>query len=175
MGRHRMPKRRSRAHPVPCQQCLGFCVPRAAQCIAMANTEQTEGTMKRSGIAAALSTATFVLGLPALAHATGELNKAAALDESASTQTAQSSSTTNATGSDATSAGDAKSQSNVGKKHPPTAAMDQATPPAKSASGKSTDAKHPPTAAMDSAAPQERSPGSTSTSDSSTQSGTSGT
>src|SRR3954465_8877488 len=111
MGRRRMPKRRSRAHPVPCQQCLGFCVPRAAQCIAMANTEQTEGIMKRSGIAAALSTATFVLGLPALAQATGELNKAAALDESAST--AQSSSTTNATGSDATSAGDAKSQSNV--------------------------------------------------------------
>src|SRR4029079_8878434 len=48
-----------------------------AQCIAMANTEQTEGNMKRSGIAAALSAVTFVLGLPALAHANGQVNKAA--------------------------------------------------------------------------------------------------
>jgi hypothetical protein len=138
----------------------------------MANTEQTEGNMKRSGIAAALSAVTFVLGLPALAHANGQLNKAAALDEP---QTAQSPATANATGADATSSGDVKAQSNAGKKHPPTAAMDQATPPAKAAPGKSTGAKHPPTAAMDSATPQERSPGSTSAPDSNTQSGTSGT
>ena len=140
----------------------------------MANTEQTEGNMKRSGIAAALSAVTFVLGLPALAHANGQLNKAASLDESAATQIAQSPAT-NATGADATSSGDVKAQSNAGKKHPPTAAMDQATPPAKSAPSKSTGAKHPPTAAMDNAAPQERSPGSSSTPDTSAQSGTTGT
>ncbi|HSC98393.1 MAG TPA: hypothetical protein VLI21_05800 [Casimicrobiaceae bacterium] len=131
--------------------------------------------MKRSGIAAALSAATFVLGLPALADANGQVNKAAQLDESAAAQIAQSPATANTTGTDATSSGDVKAQSNVGKKHPPTAAMDQATPPATSASGKSTAAKHPPTAAMDQAAPQERSPGSSSTPDTSTQSGTSGT
>jgi len=131
--------------------------------------------MKRSGIAAALSAVTFLLGVPALAHANGQVNKAAQLDESAATQIAQSPATGNATGADATSSGDVKAQSNAGKKHPPTAAMDQATPPSKSASDKSTGAKHPPTAAMDKAAPQERSPGSSSTPDTSAQSGTSGT
>jgi hypothetical protein len=139
----------------------------------MANTEQTEGTMKRSRIATALSAVTFALGLPALSHANGQANNAAA-DLSAPTQTAQSASTMNTTGGDTTSASDVKTPPNGVKKHPPTAAMDQATPREKSAPGKSA-AKHPPTAAMDSATPQERSPGSTSSPDSSTQSGEAGT
>lgn len=43
-------------------------------------------------------------------------------------------------------------------KHAPTAQMDQATPPGKSAKDRSANTKHPPTAQMDRAVPDERSP-----------------
>jgi len=172
-----MPAGAFRVHPdVHASRAGPLFAQAAVQCIALADTEQTEGEMKKSRVAAALSAVTFALVLPSVAYSHGQANNGAASDASAPTYTAQSSSSTNAAGNDAASSGDlAKSKADVGKKHPPTAAMDQATPPAKSAPGKSSAAKHPPTAAMDSAAPQERSPGSTSGQDSSSQSSTSGT
>ena len=57
---------------------------------------------------------------------------------------------------------DAKATRANPPKHPPTSAMDSATPSEKTTTGKAASTKHPPTTRMDRAAPDEKSPGTAS-------------
>ena len=67
---------------------------------------------------------------------------------------------------------DSKATQSKVRKHPPTAAMDSATPAEKTTTDKSAATKHPPTSQMDRAAPDQKS-STTSSDTSSTGSGTS--
>jgi hypothetical protein len=87
-------------------------------------------------------------------------NRAANLDQSAPSASGQQSPA--ATG-DTTSTGasqDAKGAQARSREHPPTAAMDRATPTDKSDSSASV--KHPPTSQMDGATPDQKAPASAS-------------
>ena len=61
---------------------------------------------------------------------------------------------------------DAKTTRANPPKHPPTSAMDSATPSEKTTTDKAASTKHPPTTRMDRAAPDEKSPGTASDADS---------
>ena len=67
---------------------------------------------------------------------------------------------------------DAKATQSKARKHPPTAALDSATPTEKTTTDKSGAMKHPPTSQMDRAAPEQKS-SPTSSDTSSTAAGTS--
>ena len=57
----------------------------------------------------------------------------------------------------ATAPSDSKAAQSKARKHPPTAAMDSATPTEKATTDKSAATKHPPTSQMDRAAPDQKS------------------
>lgn len=59
---------------------------------------------------------------------------------------------------DTTARSDAKTSQANPRKHPPTSAMDSATPSNKTTTDKAAGNKHPPTTRMDRAAPDEKSP-----------------
>jgi len=83
-----------------------------------------------------------------------------------------SSVTQSANGNAAAAPSDSKATQSKARKHPPTAAMDSATPAEKTTTDKSAATKHPPTSQMDRAAPDQKS-SPTSSDTSSTGSGTS--
>jgi hypothetical protein len=126
-----------------------------------------EVNMNKLRIASAVAALTAALVLPAWgADATS--NGTANLDQQVPSTSTQP--TAPATSDSATAGTQQGSNSKANpRKHPPTAAMDSATPTEKTPTGKSAATKHPPTTQMDRAAPDEKSPGSTS-SDSSTTS-----
>jgi len=115
--------------------------------------------MKKLRIASAVAALTSALALPVWgATANDTSNSAANLDQtvpSASTQQA-SPATGNAGATGAQQ--DSKAARARSREHPPTAAMDRATPTDKSDSAASV--KHPPTSQMDAATPDQKSPAS---------------
>jgi len=126
--------------------------------------------MNKLRIASAVAALTAALALPAWGANTTDAtsNSTANLDQPVPSTSTQP--TAPATGDNATGGTQQGSTSKANaRKHPPTAAMDSATPTEKTTTDKSAGTKHPPTSQMDRAAPDEKSPGSTS-SDSSTTS-----
>ena len=116
--------------------------------------------MNNLRIAAMVAAMTSALALPAVgANAADATNNGAAnLDQQVPSSASQQ------PGSDATSGAQQNTPARANaRKHPPTAAMDSATPADKATTSKSAATKHPPTTEMDRAAPDQKSPGSTST------------
>lgn len=115
--------------------------------------------MDKLRIASAVAALTSALALPAWGAGVndGAKDRAANLD-----QPLQSMATQQATpaANDDTTAGaqDSRGAQATARKHPPTAAMDSATPNEKTTSDRSPSSKHPPTTAMDRAAPDQASP-----------------
>jgi len=123
--------------------------------------------MNKLRIASAVAALTAAFALPAWgADATS--NGTANLDQQVPSTSTQPTAPATSDGATVGTQPGSNSKANP-RKHPPTAAMDSATPTDKTPTGKSAATKHPPTTQMDRAAPDEKSPGSTS-SDSSTTS-----
>jgi hypothetical protein len=92
----------------------------------------------------------------AVGYAQGEAG--AAKQEPAVQSSSDLTSPVSAATGDTRSPAAAQENQKASQKHPPTAAMDSATPVNKSAAGTMGTSKHPPTRSMDSAAPDEKSP-----------------
>ncbi|HET9670746.1 MAG TPA: hypothetical protein VFQ93_14155 [Casimicrobiaceae bacterium] len=115
--------------------------------------------MNRQRLAAAISAMTVVLALPAIAYGNGQRDATAAVTDRVAEAQSDESMKNNPATNDTDRAGPAQDRdTSVGKKHPPTAGMDRATPPDKSPPNAALN-KHPPTGAMDRAAPDEKSRG----------------
>ena len=120
--------------------------------------------MNKLRIASTVIALASAVTFPAWAATTTDVNRDAASNpDSTVTQPANG---------NATAPSDSKATQSKARKHPPTAAMDSATPAEKTATDKSAATKHPPTSQMDRAAPDQKS-STTSSDTSSTSSGTS--
>ena len=115
--------------------------------------------MNKLRIASTVITLASAMTFPAWAANTTDVSKDGASNlDSSVTQPANG---------NATTPSDSKATQSKARKHPPTAAMDSATPAEKTTTDKSAATKHPPTSQMDRAAPDQK---STSKSDSSSTS-----
>lgn len=119
--------------------------------------------MNKLRIASTVFALASTLTFPAWAATTTDVSKDGASNlDSSVTQPANA---------NAATPSDSKATQSKARKHPPTAAMDSATPAEKTTADKSAATKHPPTAQMDRAAPDQKSSGASSDA-SSTASGT---
>ncbi|HKP67601.1 MAG TPA: hypothetical protein VJX31_13300 [Casimicrobiaceae bacterium] len=120
--------------------------------------------MNKLRIASTVIALASAITFPAWAANTTDVSKDGASNlDSAVTQPANA---------NATAPADSKATQSKARKHPPTAAMDSATPAEKTTTDKSAATKHPPTSQMDRAAPDQKS-SPTSSDTSSTGPGTS--
>jgi len=113
-----------------------------------------EVNMNKLRIASAVAALTSALAIPAWGADATNAAKDGASNIDQPVQQSGTGDGANGTGPTGSNANQAKA-----RKHPPTSAMDSATPPDKTTNAKAS-TKHPPTSQMDRAAPDQKSPGS---------------